>query len=86
MLTNLEPFYDTRQSFYGKAKVLHDEDGSITLLSYNTKVCRIKGDTVELLPTWDYSLTTKRHVVEFLRQNHFKAESIQQIRKDYDKE
>ena len=78
----LEPQYDARKSFYGKAHV-EDENGVLTLYSYNTPVCRIEGDKVTLLDLWDSSQTTLRHVKEFLQQNGFKVGSAAQIAKLY---
>lgn len=83
----LRPEYDTRKSFGGKANVEIDGYGTETLYSYDTPVARYTKDgTVELLPKWDYSQTTLRHVKEFLRQHGLKADSLAQIRKDYLKE
>lgn len=79
----LSPQYDSRKSFYNKAHVVDDNDGNSTLYSYNTPVCRIVGDKVELLPKWDYSATTLRHVKDFLQQNGFEAGSKAQIAKKY---
>lgn len=76
------PQYDSRQSFYGKARVDY-RGNEKTLYSYNTPVARITGDKVELLPKWDWSQTTLRHVKEFLKQNGFEANSLAQMRKDY---
>lgn len=78
----LEPQYDARKSFYGKAHVESD-NGVLTLYSYNTPVCRIEGDKVTLLDLWDSSQTTLRHVKEFLQQNGFKVGSKAQIAKLY---
>ena len=80
----LSPQYDARKSFYGKAHVVTDDDGSQILYSYDTPVCKItnKGD-VELLSMWDSSQTTLRHVKEFLQQNGFSAGSKAQIAKMY---
>jgi len=83
---DLDTRFDPRKSFYSKAKVDVKRDGTQILYSYNTPVCRISADDhrVTLFPRWDESATTLRHVKEFLRQNDFKAESRQQIEKDYD--
>lgn len=78
----LEPQYDSRKSFYGKAHVESD-NGVLTLYSYNTPVCRIDGDKVTLLDMWDSSQTTLRHVKEFLQQHGFKVGSKAQIAKLY---
>ena len=76
------PQHDARQSFYGKARV-DDNDTEKTLYSYNTPVAKIVGGRVELLPKWDYSQTTLRHIKEFLKQNGFTADSLSQMRRDY---
>lgn len=60
--------FDSRASFYGKAKVMV-EGNTTTLLSYNTPVARIVGGKFEKLPMWNCSATTRRHVREFMRQN-----------------
>ncbi len=76
----LKPRYDSRKSFYGKAQVIQ-ENGILTLQSYNTKVAKIeKGKPVVY---GLYSATTTRHIKEFLKQNGFKAETSKQIIKDY---
>jgi hypothetical protein len=79
---DMTPQYDARQSFYGKARV-EDNGNEKTLYSYNTPVAKIADGKVELLPKWDWSQTTLRHVKEFLRQNGFEANSLAQMRKDY---
>lgn len=83
---NLEPRYDSRKSFYGKAHVVDDSDGSQILYSYDTPVCKINSrGEVELLAQWDSSQTTLRHVKEFLQQNGFKVGSKSQIASMYGK-
>jgi hypothetical protein len=79
---DLVPTYDSRQSFYNKARVDIKGDEQ-TLYSYNTPVAKIVGGKVELLPKWDYSSTTLRHIKEFLKQNGFEATSLSQIRNTY---
>ena len=75
--------YDSRQSFYGKAKVIAD-GGCQTLYSYDTPVAQInrKGE-LKLFSYWDYSQTTMRHVKEFMRQNGFRVDTVAEIRKNY---
>ena len=75
--------FDKRKSFYNKAHVDVANDGSQTLYSYNVPVCKIQNGEVTLLPDWKYSMTTVRHVKEFLKQNGFAAETSQQIARDY---
>ena len=74
--------FDKRKSFGGKAQV-DVSNGEETLYSYDTPVVRIKDETVTLLPKWDFSPTTLRHVKEFLKQHGFKAETRNQIAADY---
>ena len=74
--------YDARISFYGKAHVSED-DHKITLLSYLTPVVIIENSKVTLLDRWDESMTTLRHVKEFLKQYGYKADSKSQIASDY---
>ena len=71
---------DSRQSFYGKAQVIV-EDNKITLQSYNTRVAYIEDDKAFIYGT--YSCTTLRHIKEFLLQHGFKADNKKQILKDY---
>ena len=59
--------FDSRKSFYHKALV-EVENGIKTLLSYETPVDRVSCGKLELLPQWDCSTTTSRHVREFCRQ------------------
>lgn len=59
------PCLDSRKSFYGKAKVIEQENGEKLLQSYNTIVCKITpdGDYIEL---WDGNTqTTNRHIKSF---------------------
>lgn len=63
-MLNLEPI-DGKQSFYNKAKVIVTDDGTKTLFSYDTEICRIKPDgTFEELPHMQ-SQTTNRHIKAF---------------------
>ena len=62
----LEPQFDARKSFYGKAHVIDHEDGTFELQSYNTIVSRCVNGKVEELGTW--SQTTTRHQKEFRKQ------------------
>lgn len=84
MITILECIYDSRKSFYNKAKV-ENLEGILILHSYDIKVCRIspKNREVMLFNIDKYSQTTIRHIKEFLKQNKFKAETKAQILKDY---
>lgn len=84
MEKELEARYDARKSFYGKARTSFDKDnGILNLYSYNTLVARIDLITnfAEILGQW--SITTTRHIKEFLKQNGFYVKNTKQIFKDY---
>ena len=59
---------DGRKSFYGKAKVLMDDDDEYTLFSYDTPVARIRKGVYEDLDYDHHSPTTNRHVKSFKKQ------------------
>ena len=71
---NLESRYDSRESFYGKAKVI-DFGKKLSLISYNTEVAVYDKETKELeikeseySENGKYSQTTSRHIREFAAQ------------------
>lgn len=79
---DLQPQYDARASFYGKARVELEDDGTKSLISYSTRVAVIHPDgTARVYGT--HSQTTLRHIKEFLKQNNFKAENQKQIMAEY---
>ena len=84
-IMELCPYYDSAQSFYGKAKIIEIEN-DVFLVSYDTIVAFYNRETkiAEVVDT--YSATTLRHIKEFLRQSGFKAETKKQIERDYMKE
>ena len=83
MLFELTPKFDSRKSFYGKAKISFEGDRRL-LLSYGTPVAFIEPDrTPVMLDGWDSTQTTLRHAREFLKQNGFKADSKKQMQRDY---
>lgn len=86
MTTDLSAIYDSRQSFYGKARVEYN-DGDLELISYRTRVAVIYKERTPGLPVarvYDtYSATTLRHIKEFLKQNGFIANTAKQIMADY---
>lgn len=63
-ITDLLPI-DNRKSFYGKAKVIFSDNGTQTLMSYNTNIIRkeVDGSLSRLYDEW--SLTTGRHIKAF---------------------
>ena len=82
MTTELTTKYDSRNSFYGKARVeTSSTTGEVYLVSYQTKVASIH-DGIAIVYGL-HSNTTTRHIKEFLLQNGFKAENSKQIMKDY---
>lgn len=81
-IMELCPYYDNRQSFYGKAKVIEIEN-DVFLVSYDTVVAFYNRE-VKVPKVYDtYSATTLRHIKEFLKQSGFLAESKKQIERDY---
>lgn len=79
--SELIPKFDSRKSFYKKAKVRTTGVGEITLRSYNTDVAKFKNGKPEVYGT--YSATTLRHLKEFLRQGGIKADSKREIMRYY---
>ena len=80
--SDLEPRFDSRASFYGKAKVdTGDNDDENKLYSYGTLVAEIKNGKPVVYGT--YSQTTLRHIKDWLQQNGFEAVSKSQIERDY---
>ena len=67
-ISELSPRYDSRKSFYGKAHLIHLDNGTTQLQSYDTVVCEIdKAGNFKML--WDgKTQTTSRHIKEFKRQ------------------
>lgn len=87
-LYDLKPQYDSRKSFYGKAKVYNDDKGHLILASYGTKVAEITDgiatedgrSTVKV--NGYYSPTTARHINDFLYQHGFKTLSKKEMNAD----
>lgn len=73
----LEPRFDTRKSFYKKAAVF-ETAASVILESYHTRICElyINGE-LWIFDTF-YSMTTMRHVKEFLKQHNVRIEKLLQ--------
>lgn len=69
--------YDTRKSFYGKAKI-YTLDGIMYLVSYETIVAKIHGNYAQIFGY--YSQTTWRHINEFLYQNGFNKMKKSQLK------
>lgn len=81
-IMELCPYYDSRKSFYGKAKVIEIEN-DVFLISYDTIVAFFNRDAKVAQVYGTYSATTLRHIKEFLKQSGFKAKSKKQIENDY---
>ena len=60
---------DNRKSFYGKAYVIVSDNGTETLYSYDTEICKrsIDGTITRIWPGW--SATTGRHIKAFCGMN-----------------
>lgn len=80
MQTELKPVLDSRKSFYKKANVITEND-TITLISYSTKVAEIKDGKAKIFGT--YSVTTLRHIKDFLHQNGFKIGTKKELMEMY---
>lgn len=87
---NLEPRFDNHKSFYGKARIetWGGWGQNVNLYSYDTLVSQIgymdvdgTGEEFVLLlhPYWACSVTTLRHVKEFMQQYGFGYMSKREI-------
>ena len=84
MLYDLDCRYDTRQSFYGKAKVLEQnmsDWSEIDLYSYGTLVAKIikTKKHIKYIYEGKFSQTTTRHQKEFFRQNGLSDKEIKEL-------
>ncbi len=77
----LKPIYDRAKSFYKKAFICRNEDGTITLVSYTTTVATIKDGKLHIIGF--FSTTTLRHIKEFVEQMGFKGGSKAELEKMY---
>lgn len=68
---------DGRKSFYGKAVVQIEENGTETLYSYNTPIIKrfVSGEMVRLWDGW--SATTGRHIKAFCGLNKAGYEKLE---------
>ncbi len=86
----LEPIYDSRLSFYGKASTettRNDFESTTDLYSYNTLVASVIRNYEKKIITYKiygkYSKTTTRHQKEFLKQNGLLSDiDIKKVFKD----
>ena len=86
---NLECRFDTRQSFYGKAKVevqKNDFECIKDLYSYNTLVASVvwnyEKNTITYKCFGKYSQTTTRHQKEFFKQEGLTDKEIKDLFKN----
>mgnify|MGYP007070020138 CR=1 FL=1 len=69
--TDLKPMFDSRKSFYGKARTYETGDG-MYLISYNTHVMHFSfKDGLTRAAGQPQSDTTMRHMKEFAAQNGY---------------
>ena len=80
-MIDLQAIHDSRNSFYGKAKIDNSKRGILQLYSYKILVSQIQPSGARVFNT--QSQTTIRHIKEFLKQNGFRVENTAQIIKDY---
>lgn len=67
---------DGRKSFYGKAKVRIDDDGTETLFSYDTPIIERRPDGTLNRLWYDWSSTTGRHIKAFCGLNKKQFEAL----------
>lgn len=73
----LEPLLEQgRKSFYGKARVVVQDDGSETLYSYDTPVIRRNADGTYIRLGDSYSQTTGRHIKAFCNMTKKEFEEL----------
>ena len=73
----LQSIYDARKSFYKKA-VVHKTAASDVLESYHTRICELYVNGELWIFDAFYSMTTMRHVKEFLKQHNVRIEKLLQ--------
>ena len=73
---DLTPQRDSRKSFYGKAKVMINDDDSETLYSYNTPIMTRTKDGNYKKHWYGWSNTTGRHIAEFSGMNKKKYSEL----------
>lgn len=73
----LEPRYDNRNSFYGKARVVTKDNGDEELYSYGTLVAGIKDG--KPYSKGKFSQTTSRHQREFFKQRNIDPATVEVV-------
>ena len=88
-MKELQCIYDSRNSFYGKAKVIQEERNNLiinNLYSYNILVARRITNVDTMKTTYEYlgkySQTTTRHQKEFFKQNGLSDTQIKELFKN----
>lgn len=81
LITELQPRYDGRKSFYKKAHVI-DYGTHVELRSYSTIVAGIDKEGLAYV-NGTYSPTTLRHIKEFLAQRGFESGSKSELEEIY---
>lgn len=79
---NLDARYDSRNSFYGKAKVVTKDNGDEELYSYGTLVAGIKDGKPYSLGK--FSQTTSRHQREFFKQRNIDPATVEVVEEGKD--
>ncbi|MBQ2350441.1 MAG: hypothetical protein II393_04180 [Cytophagales bacterium] len=80
--------YDSRKSFYGKAKMLEQQMSDwreIDLYSYDTlvaKIVEVYNKSIKYICYGKYSQTTTRHQKEFFRQYGLDDKQIEELFKN----
>lgn len=82
----LQPIYDSRKSFYGKAWIesqRNNVEGILRLFSYGTHVASIIDNSYSMTRTYQYlgkySQTTTRHQKEFFKQYGLSDRRIKEL-------
>lgn len=76
----LEPRYDSRNSFYGKARVVTKDNGDEELYSYGTLVAGIKDG--KPYSKGKFSQTTSRHQREFFKQRDIDPATVEVVEEE----
>lgn len=87
MITELQTFFDSRQSFYGKAQIETTQNKNVLdfkLFSYGVFVARVTqiGNTKQFFYFGKYSQTTTRHQKEFFKQHGLNDKELKELFKN----
>ena len=68
-IKELKPQYTTNKSYYKKAHIIYNDNGTIDLKSYNTIVATYEPQKKQFVKHWHgYSRTTMKHIIDFCGQ------------------